>query len=466
MSKKVDVAIIGAGTAGLNAFSQVRQKTSNVVLINAGHYGTTCARVGCMPSKVLIEIAKEFSRKQHFDNFGIEGSGNLTINRAQVMKHVRRMRDGFVGRVMEGVNKIGDKNIKGHARFVEPQVLEVNGEQIHAKKIVIATGSRPIVPPEWRKLGVISTDEFFELEDLPDAMAIIGLGVIGSEIGQALGRLGIRVIGVEMLSTVSSLSDPVVNKVAIEEFSKDFKQLWLGAAAKLSDDPAGGVKVETDDGHSTTVDMVLASLGRRPNYDNMGLEEVFGLDLSNGLKGLINPNTMQLGDFPVFVAGDVTSIKPILHEVADDGVIAGYNAARDSASAFKRRVPLRIAFSDPQIVIVGASLAELEGQDIVIGERGFVMQGRTKVMARTHGHLRIYADRQSGRILGSEMMIPDGEYIGHFLAMAIEHEMTVQDVLVTPFYHPTVMEGLDDALKAIAAQLEGGIQGPVLRRMN
>jgi len=460
MSKKVDVAIIGAGTAGLNTFGQVRQKTSNVVLINAGHYGTTCARVGCMPSKVLIEVAKEFSRRQHFDNFGIEGS--LTINRAQVMRHVRRMRDGFVGRVMEGVNKIGDKNIKGRARFVEPQVLEVNGEQIHANKIVIATGSRPIMPPEWHKLGVITTDDFFELENLPNSIAIIGLGIIGSEIGQALGRLGIRVVGVEMLSTVSSLSDPVVNKVAIEEFSKDFEQLWLGSAAQLSVDPAGGVKVETEQGQSTTVDMVLASLGRRPNFDNMGLEEVFGIDLSNGLKGLINPHTMQLGDFPVFVAGDVTSIRPILHEVADDGVIAGYNAVRDAATAFKRRVPLGIAFSDPQIVIVGASFAELEGQDIVIGERGFVMQGRTKVMARTHGHLRVYADRQSGRLLGSEMMIPDGEYIGHFLAMAIEHEMTVQDVLLTPFYHPTVMEGLDDALKAIAAQL--GNQGPVLRK--
>lgn len=465
MPKNVDVAIIGAGTAGLNAFSQARQITSNLVLINADHYGTTCARVGCMPSKVLIEIAKEFSRRPHFDNFGIEGSQSLTINPTQVMKYVRRMRDGFVNRVMESVNQIGEKNIKGRARFVEPQVLEINGERIHAKKIVIATGSRPIVPPEWRKFGnkLITTDDFFELEQLPKSIAIIGLGIIGSEIGQALGKLGVKVIGVEMLSTVSSLSDPVINKIAIEEFSKDF-ELWLGTAAQLSDNPAGGVKVQTDNGQSTTVDIVLASLGRSPNFEDMGLE-VFGLDLSKGFNGLINKNTMQLGNFPVFVAGDISSFRPILHEASDEGMIAGYNAARDTISAFKRRVPLRIAFSDPQIVIVGASFAELEGQNIIIGERGFVMQGRTKVMARTHGHLRVYADHQSGRLLGAEMMIPDGEYIGHFLAMAIEHEMTVADILVTPFYHPTVMEGLDDALKAIAAQLEGAKPGPVLRRL-
>jgi dihydrolipoamide dehydrogenase len=209
--------------------------------------------------------------------------------------------------------------------------------------------------------------------------------------------------------------------------------------------------------------MVLASLGRSPNNDNLGLE-IFGL--KNNLKDMINPNTMQLADFPVFIAGDVTSLKPILHEVADEGAIAGYNAVSESIEAFKRRVPLRIAFSDPQTVVVGASFVELEGQDIIIGERSFKVQGRTKVMARNHGLLRIYAERKSGRLLGSEMMIPDGEYLGHFLAMAIENEMTVRDVMVTPFYHPTVLEGLDNALNMIAAQLEGGNKAPALRRLN
>lgn len=461
MSKNVDVAIIGAGTAGLNAFSKVRQKTANVILINDGHYGTTCARVGCMPSKVLIEVAKEFSRRQHFADFGI--NGNLTIDRTQVMKHVRKMRDWFVGRVMQNVDKIGEKNLKGRARFIEPQVLEVNGEPIHANKIIIATGSRPILPPKWRELGVITTDEFFELETLPNSMAIVGLGAIGSELGQALARLGIRVVGVEMQSTVCGLSDPEVNKVAIEELSKDF-DVWMESTAELSK-VSDGIKVETTNGHSTTVEMVLASLGRTPNLDNLGLE-VLGIK-NNNIKDIINPNTMQLADLPIFIAGDVTSLKPILHEVADEGAIAGYNAVSETIEAFKRRVPLRIAFTDPQTVVVGASLSELkeQNQDIIIGERSFKVQGRTKVMARNHGLLRIYAERQSGRLLGSEMMIPDGEYIGHFLAMAIENNLTVRDVMVTPFYHPTVLEGLDNALNMIAAQLEGGNKAPVLRKL-
>ncbi len=271
-------------------------------------------------------------------------------------------------------------------------------------------------------------------------------------------------VGVDLLSSVGGISDPAINKVAIDEFSKDF-ELWLESAAQLSESP-DGVKVETDDGqHSTTVDMVLASLGRIPNFDNMDIEKVFNLDLSKGFKGLVNKNTMQLGDFPVFVAGDVSSIRPILHEAADEGKIAGFNAVRDKAEAFKRRVPLRIAFTEPQMVIVGASFAELQGQDIVFGERNFVMQGRTKVMVRSHGHLRAYADRQSGCLLGAEMIVPDGEYLGHFLAMAIENKMTVQDILQTPFYHPTVMEGLEDALKAIIQQMDSS-KGPVLRRLN
>jgi len=310
MSRQVDVAIIGAGTAGLNAFREVKQVTSNVVLINDGPYGTTCARVGCMPSKVLIEV------REHFNDFGIKGSENLILDRKQVMQYMREQRNWFVARVMDGVNQIGDKNIKGRARFVDPQVLEVNGERIQADKIIIATGSRPIVPDEWKKFGdkVITTDDFFELDDLPDSIAVIGLGAIGCELGQALARLGVKVVGVEMLSNVAGLSDPKVNKVAIEELAKSF-DVWLETAAQLSETAEGKIKVETDDGRSIIVDKVLASLGRRPNIDNMGLE-VFNLGLSNGFKNGVNPNTMQIGNLPLFVAGDVGSLKPILHEVA------------------------------------------------------------------------------------------------------------------------------------------------------
>lgn len=465
MSLNVDVAIIGAGTAGLNAFKQVRQITTNVVLINDGPYGTTCARVGCMPSKVLIEVAKKFARRQHFAQFGIQNSDNLAINRSQVMQHVRNLRDWFVARVMDSVDQIGEKNIAGRARFIEPQVLEVNNDKIYAHKVIIATGSRPIIPPDWYSFGdqVITTDQFFELADLPDSMAIIGLGAIGSEIGQSLARLGVKVVGIEQQTQVCGLTDPAVNQIAINEFSQEF-ELWLGTAAQLAATDSGQIQITTTDGRSVTVDKVLAALGRRPNIDNLGLE-VFGLDLSSGLNQLINPHTMQLGDLPLFVAGDVASLRPILHEVADEGAIAGYNAARATVTAFKRRIPLRIAFTDPQVVIVGATWAELAGQDIVIGERNFVVQGRTKVMARTHGLLRIYADRHSGRLLGAEMMIPDGEYVGHFLALAMEQDLTVQDIMLTPFYHPTVMEGLENALSAIVTQLDGETAGLSLRKM-
>jgi dihydrolipoamide dehydrogenase len=466
MSQQVDIAIIGAGTAGLNAFSQARKVTANLVLINEGPHGTTCARVGCMPSKVLIEVAREFNRKTHFPKFGIQGSEHLTIDRVQVMKHLRELRDWFVARVMNSVDRIGDKNIQGRAHFIEPNVLEVNGERIHAKKIIIATGSRPVVPAAWHDLGsqLITTDEFFELENLPDSIAVIGLGAIGSEIGQALARLSLQVIGVEMTTAICGISDPEINKVAIEELSKDM-ELWLGTAAQLSATADGKIEVTTTDGRCKTVDKVLAALGRRPNFDNLGLE-IFGLDFSKGFQGLINPNTMQLADFPVFIAGDVSSYRPLLHEATDEGIIAGYNAVHDPITAFQRRVPLRIAFTDPQVVIVGASFSELAGQDIAIGERNFTVQGRTKIMARTHGHLRIYAEKSTGRLLGAEMIVPDGEYIGHFLALALEQAMTLQDIMTIPYYHPTIMEGLDNAITAAAAQLENKITGPVLRQLS
>ncbi len=463
MSKNVDVAVIGAGSAGLRAFRQARQAGANAVLINAGAYGTTCARVGCMPSKVLIEVAKTFAKKSHFKDFGIQGSEQLNLDRTAVMNYVRSLRNRFVGRVMQSVEKINPEyNIAGQAKFIAPQILEVNGEQIQAKKIVIATGSHPVMPSEWSSLGdkVITTDQLFELETLPDSLAVIGLGTIGCEIGQALARLGVKVVGIEMLSNIAGLTDPIVNQAAIEVLAKDF-ELRLETKTQLSADASGQVLVKTGDGQSVKADKVLVSLGRSPNFDNLDIEKVYDLDFSQGFKGLVNPNTMQLANLPIFVAGDVNAFRAILHEAADDGIIAGTNAAKKEVSAFERRVPLRIAFTDPQITIVGATFEELKKQDILIGERNFAMQGRTRIMARPYGQLRLYAEAKTGLLLGSEMFIPDGEYVGHFLAMAIEHKMTIQDILRTPFYHPTIMEGLEDALKSIASKMSTTIE-PIL----
>ncbi len=198
MTREVDVAILGAGSAGLFALSQVKRETDNYVLIDGGELGTTCARVGCMPSKVLIQVAEDFHRKSIFEREGIDGGEELSVDVPAIMEHVQDLRDVFVDRTLGATNNLDATHlIDGYAKFISNDTIEVNGEQIKAKSIVIATGSTPVVPAAWQDFAddVVTTDEFFELEDLPASMAVIGLGSVGLEIGQSLHRLGVKSCG-------------------------------------------------------------------------------------------------------------------------------------------------------------------------------------------------------------------------------------------------------------------------------
>src|SRR5665811_1673028 len=217
MTKSYDVAIIGSGSAGLSALREVRKQTDNFVLINDGSYGTTCARVGCMPSKTLIEASIAFHRRKALETFGVSGAEKLTVDIPAVLRRVRRLRDGFVAGMLKLTDDLKDRSIAGRARFLEPQVLTVGERRLHARKIIIATGSRPVVPKEWAALGtrMLTSDDLFEQETLPSHMAVIGMGGLGSEIAQALARLGIAVTGFDAADHIAGLSDADVNRQAV-----------------------------------------------------------------------------------------------------------------------------------------------------------------------------------------------------------------------------------------------------------
>jgi len=200
-------------------------------------------------------------------------------------------------------------------------------------------------------------------------------------------------------------------------------------------------------------DYVLAATGRTPNIDQLGLERT-GLALSARGVPVHDAHTLQAGASSIFIAGDVSDDKPLLHEAADEGRIAGENAARfPDVVPGPRRAPLSIVFTDPQIAIVGGGFASLKSHTLAAGEVSFDDQGRSRVMLRNHGHLRVYADPATGRFLGAEMAGPDAEHIGHLLAWALQAKMTVAQMLEMPFYHPVVEEGLRTALRDLAAKI-------------
>jgi dihydrolipoamide dehydrogenase len=168
----------------------------------------------------------------------------------------------------------------------------------------------------------------------------------------------------------------------------------------------------------------------------------------------VNPQTAQCGSAPIFFAGDVDGRQPLLHEAADEGRIAGENAMRwPNVVEHERRTPLAIAFTDPQMALVGKRFADLPAGLHAVGSVSFEDQGRARVAARNRGLVRIYAETQSCTLLGAEMFGPEMEHLAHLLAWAVQQRMKVPHALTMPFYHPVLEEGLRTALRDLARQL-------------
>jgi dihydrolipoamide dehydrogenase len=459
--KRVDIAILGSGTAGLNATGQVGPSGKSFLLINGGEPGTTCARVGCMPSKALIQVAEDYHRRTHLGRYGVDGHTELSIDIPEAMEHVQDLRDNFVDRVLSNsTDNMGDKFIQAYAEFVDPHTLQLdNGDRVVADKIVIATGSRPVIPPAWESFGdkILTTDTFFELEDLPKSVAIIGLGVIGLELGQSLSRLDVQVTGFDMAQTIGGASDPEVSQAALEIMQREFP-IHLGQAVEISEE---GEQLRITAGeHSVVVDKVLASLGRTANVEGLALHNA-GIELDSRGIPLYNPNTMQCGASHIFIAGDLNGERPILHEAGDEGKIAGYNAAHPKVMAFTRKVPLAINFCDPNICLVGQSYQALDLDNTAIGEVKLAPVGRALIMGQNRGIIRVYADKNSGLLLGAEMITARGENLAHLLNWAISQQLCVGDLIRMPFYHPVIEEALQAALNNLYAQVETKNPGPI-----
>lgn len=456
-----DVAVIGAGSAGMNAYRAARAAGKRALVIEGGPYGTTCARVGCMPSKLLIAAAEAAHAISAAPGFGVHVDGAVRIDGKQVMQRVRSERDRFVGFVLETVDGYpAEDKISGYAKFKSDTVLDVDGHtEIHAQAVVIATGSSPVVFDMFKAAGdrLVVNDDVFSWTDLPRRVAVYGPGVIGLELGQALARLGVhvRMFGVQGL--LGGLTDPVIRDNALEVFQSEF---YLDTDAKTEKIEQVGDEVEITyinlDGERVVerFDYLLAATGRSPNVNGLGLENTT-LELDRRGVPLFDDKTMQAGKAPIFIAGDVNNTVPLLHEASDEGQIAGQNAANyPDVRPGHRRAPLAVVFSDPQIAAVGRTYGKLEAGTFVTGEVSFVNQGRSRVMLKNRGRLHVYADRDTGEFLGAEIFGPSAEHLAHLLAWSVQQRLTIAEMLAMPFYHPVIEEGLRTALRDAQAKLD------------
>ncbi|MET0284344.1 MAG: dihydrolipoyl dehydrogenase [Polyangiales bacterium] len=460
-SIETDVAVIGAGSAGLQASREVQRAGKRWLLIESGPYGTLCARSGCMPSKLLIAAADTARRVRRASLFGVNvAPEQIRIDRRAVMDRVRRERDRFVelnARETEALP--ADNRLHGTARFIGPGELDVDGTRVKAKAIVIATGSTPVVPKELSRLGdaLLTSDSLFDLEELPESMAVFGTGAIGLELGQALHQLGVRVTFYNPFDQLGPFTDPEIARRFRKVLAAEH-DLALGAEITDVRVDANGVVLrhrESTGGRQQErrFARVLAAVGRKPALDKLDLAKA-GIELDEKGVPTCDPHTMRCGDSNIFMAGDCDGERPVLHEAVDDGALAGANAAGfPDVQPHTRRTALNIGFTHPQLAMVGKTFKALEHQPFAVGEVSYEDQGRARVIGQNRGHLRVYADYESGKLIGAELFGPAAEHTAHLLAWSVQQELTIGDLLRLPYYHPTLEEGLRTALRDVAKRL-------------
>lgn len=441
MENKYDVIVIGGGTAGLSAYRQAKSLGKKALIIEANDFVTTCANVGCMPSKLLIAAAENYHEISKSAQFGISVK-EVSLNDEVLWSRVRSERDRFVNFVKKGAEKIDAQDkIIGRAKFIDLNTIEVNREHFQAKSFVIATGSHPFIPSVFHNIkGLLTNENVFELTQTPKSLAVIGAGVIGLELGFAFKNLGTKVTLFHKHKEVLRLSKEINDYIVKDLQSQfDFRTTNIEKVKEVKN----GYEITTDE-ETVFVEKILIATGRKPNIDNVGLNKI----IPDALKEY-NRQTTQIGHLPLFLAGDVNQDVTLLHEAAKEGVIAGTNASNyPHIQEKKRDTLLAIAFTHPQIAQVGETYHL--PNDVIKGTVSFEDQGRSRVMLRNKGMLNIYYDRQTHLLLAAEMYGPDAEHIAHSLVWLIEKQTTLEEMLNFPYYHPVIEEGLRTAVRDAA----------------
>ena len=454
-----DIIIIGAGTAGISAYKEAVKHTQNILVINYGPWDTICARVGCMPSKVLISTANRMFDIQNAQEVALEVSAK--IDTSLVMQHVRTLRDRFTRATLKDVDQWpAEHKISGKAHFIDPQTVEVNGIHYQAKSFILAVGSTPSYDAGWKlELGdrLITTDQIFELETLPKSLAVIGSGVIALELAQAMHRLGVETTIFARSKRVGILSSPKLQDLAQNELSKELNILFETLPTQIQRTTTGATLHYNHNGQDTYLetDYVLAATGRSSLLNTLKLENIE--ESFQNLKQLpVNTITKQLGDYPIFIVGDAQTTTPLQHEAAHEGKKAVHSCLNyPQVASLKTLTPLGIVFSNPEMAIVGQSYKQLKDQgiDFITGEASYERQGRAIVLGKNKGAVEVYIDRQTQKLLGAELFTEATEHMAHLLSWILAEELTINEILEKPFYHPTLEEGLRTALKHAKRQL-------------
>lgn len=456
-----DIIIIGAGTAGMSAYKEAKRQGKKILIINAESWETTCVRVGCMPSKIFISAANRLHDIKTSQKVGLEIK--FESDTSHVMQHVRKLRSHFAASILEQV-KSWDENdkVSGYATFVDQNTVEVDGKKYQAKSFVLAVGSTPNVDEDIKKElkeKYITTDDFFELKRVPKSIAIIGSGAIAIELAQALQRLEVDTTVFARSDKIGILTSENLQNIAKKEVKKELKILFETLPRQyIKENEYISLTYQDKENNEQTikVDYVLSATGRKTLLSTLNLENIDS-KFKDSEKLPIDEHTKQLGDYPIFVAGDAYTTTPVQHEASIEGRRIIENCIKyPDIKNIKTVTPLSIVFCSPEMAIVGQSYKTLtkHNKKFTTGFVSYENQGRSLILGKNKGGLEIYIDQQTRKILGAEIYVYQAEHFAHQLNWLISENITLEDFLEKPFYHPTMEEGIRTALRNAKRELD------------
>lgn len=465
-----DIVIIGAGSAGIEAFKVATKAGAHCILVESGPLGTSAKRTGDTPLSYLMAAGRNCHGIMDLDKYGVNVSFDFAFDTDHVLNTLRAVRSKDTNEILSFIYSIPESNrLIGRASFIDEHTLMVNeSHTVHFKSAIIATGSVPVVPYELSQYqdtgGIYTTHDFFDMDHLPNSIAIFGSNREGLQLGQALSYLGVKVV-VFGNQNLWELTDESVITATLEAFNARF-DLVLNSyttAIERYERGFGIYYLQSNYENHLEVESILTCSIRYPKLDGLNLREI-GMRLTRQGCIEVNELTMQTSIDHIFAAGDVTELNMTTAKARQQGHVAGMNAItypelKDFAPAFK----INILATDPEVAMVGLTYEQVkqrakDGQSFVSVEVR-MNDGIFRVTQRQGGLLRMYVDESSHLILGCELCMHDAGHIAHLLAMSMSQGLTVEQVSALPYFTPSyesvIKSACDQAIKNIARKAVG-----------
>lgn len=443
-----DVAIIGAGSAGFSAAITAADEGAQVALIGHGTIGGTCVNVGCVPSKALIRAAETLHIASAADRFsGIEASARVTDWSATVKQKqdlVDDLRKAKYTDVLPAHNSVA--YLEGEAAFSSDGALSVNGAAIDAKKIIIATGTRPAMPSieGIEDVPYLTSTTALELETLPKSLLVIGAGYIGAEIAQLFARAGVKVTIISRRGLLPE-AEPEIGEALTGYFADEGINLVSGITYDRLDTRDGSIILTVQDQNGTreiTSEKVLLATGRTPNTERLNLAAA-GIELSanSGVKVDAQMRSTRKG---VYAAGDVTGQDQFVYMAAYGAKIAAKNAMNGNSLSYDNAAMPAVVFTDPQVASVGLTEARAKELGIEVRTSVLTLDNVPRALAArdTRGLIKLIADGNTKKLIGAHILAPEGSDSIQTAVLAIKMGMTYEELGATIFPYLTTVEGL------------------------